>query len=228
MRSILVLMILGFWSCSQDSGQQQKKTVEKTKKEIPTMTATSNKDASKTILFFGNSLTAAYGLEPAQGFVGLIEKRLDSLNLNYRVINAGLSGETTAGGNDRIDWILEHNPIDIFILELGGNDGLRGINVKQSFSNLHSIVKKVITKYPKARIIIAGMEAPPNMGQRFTTEFRAMFPKLAKEYNASLIPFLLEGVGGNPELNLPDGIHPNVKGHKIVTENIWKVLKPIL
>lgn len=181
----------------------------------------------KRIIFFGNSLTAAYGLDPQQGFVALIQKKLDSLGLNYQTVNAGLSGETTAGGRERVDWIL-NQPVDIFILELGGNDGLRGIDPASSKENLQAIIDAVRKKYPQAEIILAGMEAPPNMGQEFTAAFRKMYPDLAQKNDVKLIPFLLEGVGGESDLNLPDGIHPNEKGHKIVAENIWEVLQPVL
>lgn len=183
--------------------------------------------AKRQIVFFGNSLTAAYGLEPEQGFPALIQAKIDSLGLAYKVINAGLSGETTAGGNERVDWILQQ-PVDVFVLELGGNDGLRGINPDATYANLQSIINKVKTKYPNANIILTGMEAPPNMGADFTKAFRQVFPRLAKENDLQLIPFLLDGVGGHPELNLPDGIHPNVQGQYIVADNVWEVLQPLL
>lgn len=185
------------------------------------------KEARKNILFFGNSLTAAYNLDPSEGFTTIIQQRLDSLNLNYKVINAGLSGETTAGGNERIDWVIRQK-VDIFVLELGANDGLRGIDPAASYQNLQSMITKVKTKYPDVKIILAGMLAPPNMGAKFTTEFKNMYPKLAEENDTELIPFFLEGVAGKPELNLPDGIHPNVEGQKIVAENVWAVLKDVL
>ena len=181
----------------------------------------------KRIIFFGNSLTAAYGLDPQLGFVALIQKKLDSLGYDYQTVNAGLSGETTAGGRERIDWIL-NQPVDIFILELGGNDGLRGIDPNSSKENLQAIIDAVQQKYPQAKIILAGMEAPPNMGSDFTSAFRKMYPSLAKKNDVALIPFLLDGVGGEPSLNLPDGIHPNEEGHVIVANNIWKVLKNLL
>lgn len=182
---------------------------------------------NNTILFFGNSLTAGYGIEMDAAFPGLIQKRIDSLQLNYEVINAGLSGETTASGNTRVDWVLKQ-PIDIFILELGGNDGLRGISSNETRKNLQLIIDKVRTKYPTCEIIIAGMQIPPNMGPEYTTAFRTLFPEIAEKNNLLLIPFLLENVGGIPDLNLPDGIHPNEKGHKIVAENVWEVLKGLL
>lgn len=195
----------------------------KTVETIP-KTVTSKK---KTIVFFGNSLTAAYGLDPSQGFVGLIGERIDSLGLDYKVVNAGLSGETSAGGNSRIDWILRQE-IDVFVLELGANDGLRGTSTTETYKNLTSILQKVKTKYPEVKILICAMEALPNMGEKFTTEFRGIFANLAKENDATLIPFFLSNVGGVPELNQADGIHPTIKGHQIVTENIWAVLKDVI
>lgn len=178
----------------------------------------------KTIVFFGNSLTAAYGLNPSQGYVALLQQRLDSLNLPYRTVNAGLSGETTAGGRERINWVLR-NPVDIFVLELGGNDALRGIEPDASYENLAAIIETVKTKYPAAKIILAGMEAPPNMGPEYTAKFRRMYPKLAEEYDTALIPFFLENVGGVPELNQQDRIHPNEKGQFVLLENVWEVLE---
>ena len=180
----------------------------------------------KTILFFGNSLTAGYGLEPSESFPSLIQNKIDSLHRPYEVINAGVSGETTSGGMGRIDWILRQ-PIDVFILELGGNDGLRGIPLTVTKKNLQAIINKVKQKYPSVKIVLAGMEIPPNMGQDYTTEFREIYPALAKENHVSLIPFLLKGVGGDPKLNQEDGIHPNKEGEKIVAENVWEVLKDI-
>ena len=182
----------------------------------------------KEISFFlGNSLTAGYGVDPSEAFPALIQAKLDSLKLPYQVTNAGLSGETSAGGNSRIDWVL-HQPLYIFILELGGNDGLRGITLSETSKNLQLILDKVKLKYPSAKIILAGMQIPPNLGQKYTSEFRSLFQQLTARNKIYLIPFLLEGVGGVAALNQPDGIHPNVQGHKIVAENIWKVLKPLL
>ncbi|WP_226390086.1 arylesterase [Penaeicola halotolerans] len=184
-------------------------------------------DTRPRIVFFGNSLTAAYGLDKSEGFAGLIQVRLDSLGYDYQVVNAGLSGETTAGGVTRVDWVLE-NPLEIFVLELGGNDGLRGIATEETYKNLKQIISKVRAKYPETKILLAGMQVPPNMGTEYSTDFAAIYPKVAKEMNVALIPFLLENVGGIKELNLPDGIHPTAEGHKIVLENIWPYLKPLL
>ena len=183
--------------------------------------------AQKTILFFGNSLTAGYGLEPAAAFPALIQKKIDSLQLPYKVVNAGVSGETSSGGNNRIDWILKQ-PVDVFVLELGANDGLRGIPIGETRRNLQSIIDKVKNRYPQAKLVMAGMQLPPNMGQQYATEFRNVFTDLAKKNDMALIPFLLEGVGGEVKLNQDDGIHPTAEGHVIVAGNVWEVLKEVL
>lgn len=180
-----------------------------------------------TILFFGDSLTAGYGLSKEQAFPAIIEDKLTEKGYEVNVINAGLSGETSAGGLNRIDWILKQ-PIDIFVLELGANDGLRGVPLASTKENLQAIIDKVKKKNPDVKIIIAGMEVPPNMGPEYTREFRKIFPALAEKNDALLIPFLLDGVAGDEELNLPDGIHPNVEGHKIVADNVLTALKRII
>jgi acyl-CoA thioesterase-1 len=182
---------------------------------------------TKTIMFFGDSLTAGYGLSPEEAFPNLLEKKLQEKGKDCKVINAGLSGETTAGGLSRIDWVLRQ-PIDVFVLELGGNDGLRGLPLEQTKSNLQAIIDKVKAKNPNVKIVVAGMMVPPNMGDDYSTAFRKVFPEIAKKNNATLIPFLLEGVAGNEKLNLPDGIHPNPEGHKIVANNLVKVIGPLL
>ena len=181
----------------------------------------------KTILFLGNSITAGYGVRPEQAFPALIQKRIDSFRLAYRVINGGLSGETSAGGKSRIGWVLRQQ-VSVFVLELGGNDGLRGIPLSATVSNLQCIIDSVKTKYPHAPIILAGMQVPPSMGSQYASGFRELFYRLASKNKIHLIPFILEGVGGNPALNLEDGIHPTPKGHQIVAENVWKILKDLL
>lgn len=221
------IIILAFFFFSSCNSTPEETTANNTNQEMNSKITPPKKDERKRIIFFGNSLTAAYGLDPSEGFVSLIQEKINTENLNYKVVNAGLSGETTAGGKERIDWILKQ-PLDIFILELGGNDGLRGIDPKESDANLKAIIEKVRAAYPSAKIVLAGMEAPPNMGEDFTSAFRQMYPRLAETYKLALIPFLLEGVGGDPDLNLADGIHPNKEGHQIVSETIWEVLKPLL
>ena len=181
----------------------------------------------KTILFLGNSLSAGYGLEPSQAFPSLIQQKIDTLGWKFKVVNAGLSGDTSAGGLRRIQWLFRQS-IDVLVLELGGNDGLRGISLDETRKNLQAIIDKTKIKYPMARVLIAGMKVPPNMGERYSHKFQALFTELAKNNKAELIPFLLKDVGGITELNLPDRIHPTIEGHKIVAENVWKELKPIL
>ena len=181
----------------------------------------------KVILFYGDSLTAGYGLSTEEAFPAVIEKKLAQKGKPVRVVNAGLSGETSAGGLNRLDWVLKQ-PVDVFVLELGANDGLRGLPLDQTQKNLQLIIDKVVAKYPKAKIVIAGMLVPPNMGPDYTASFRKIFPELAKKNKATLIPFLLQDVAGNEKLNIADGIHPNVEGHKIVAENVLKVIEPWL
>jgi len=180
-----------------------------------------------TVLFFGDSITAGYGVGEGHAFPALIEHKIDSLGWNVEVINAGLSGETSAGGLRRIDWLMRR-AVDVLVLELGANDGLRGIDPASTRNNLQQIMDKVKAKNPAVKIILAGMQVPPNLGQDYTQLFRDIYPELARENNAKLIPFVLEGVAGKPELNQADGIHPTVEGHRIVAQNVWEVLKPVL
>ena len=182
---------------------------------------------NETILIFGDSITAGYGLEMERAFPALLQQKIDSLDLDYKVVNAGLSGETSAGGLRRVDWILRQK-VDIFVLELGGNDGLRGIDPQNTKENLQGIINKVNQKYPDAEIILAGMEAPPNLGAMYTTEFREVYRKLAESNDVIFMPFILEDVAGNPDLNLPDGIHPTAEGHKVIADNLWDILAPLL
>jgi len=182
--------------------------------------------APKVILFYGDSLTAGYGLSTEEAFPNLVEQKLNHKGKLCKVVNAGLSGETSAGGLSRLDWVLRQ-PIDVFVLELGANDGLRGLPLEQTQKNLQGILDKVKAKYPKAKIVVAGMMVPPNMGPEYTTKFQKIYPELAKKNNAALIPFLLKDVAGNEKLNIADGIHPNVEGHQIVADNVLKVIEPL-
>ena len=182
----------------------------------------------KTIVFFGNSLTAGLGVSPEKAFPAIIQQRINEAGYDYHVVNAGLSGETTAGGVNRVDWILKNNDVNIFVLELGANDGLRGLNIEQTKKNLQKIIEKVRSEEPGVKIVLAGMQVPPNMGDAYTNEFKNIFPDIAEQYNVKLIRFLLEGVAGNKQLNQADGIHPNAEGYKKVAENVWEVLKPML
>ena len=188
---------------------------------------THSDDTRKVIVFFGDSLTAGYGVASAQAFPALIQEKIDAQGWKFRAVNAGLSGETTAGGLRRIDWVLQR-PLDVFVLELGANDGLRGIDPEVTKRNLQAIIDRVKNKYPQAKIALAGMQIPSNLGRNHVTRFREIFPEVAEANNVTLIPFLLEGVGGKADLNFPDGIHPTPDGYRIVAENVWAVLEPVL
>lgn len=216
----LTLLLLGCGEKKTKKDTEETSTTEERGK-------TEVKDSNKKILFFGDSLTAGYGLEVSQAFPALIQQKIDALGLDYTVINAGLSGETTASGKNRLEWVLEDD-IDIVIIELGANDGLRGVPLTETESNLQSMVDTVQNTLPDAKIILAGMKIPPNMGPDYTSKFESIFPELAASENITLIPFLLENVAGIPELNQGDGIHPTVEGQKLVANNVWDVLKPIL
>lgn len=177
------------------------------------------------IVAFGDSLTAGYGLTEDQSFTTLLQRKLDENGHHFRVVNAGVSGDTSAGGASRIDWSLEGN-VKLLILELGGNDGLRGLPVANMKKNLAGIIERAQAR--SVTVILAGMEAPPNLGEEYTREFRQAYRDLAKKYKLTLIPFVLDGVGGRAEYNQPDGIHPNAEGEKIMTENVWRELEPLL
>ena len=185
------------------------------------------RDTTGVVLFLGTSLTAGYGIGAEYAYPALIQKRLDAAGYDLRVVNAGISGETSAGGLRRIDWSLQQ-PVRVLVLELGANDGLRGLSVAAMRSNLTAIIDRTLKRYPDAEIVIAGMEAPPNLGANYTTSFRKTFRDLAGKYDAALIPFLLEGVATVPELNQEDRIHPNIEGQKRVAETVWEVLEPVI
>ena len=185
--------------------------------------------APKTIVFFGDSLTAGYGLDDPQtdAFPGRIQSKIQEAHLPYRVVNAGLSGETTAGGVRRVDWILRQS-VDVFVLALGGNDGLRGIEPAVSRANLQKIIDRVRTANPNTKVVLAGMIMPPSMGADYAREFGAMYPELAERKKIAFVPFLLAGVGGSSTLNQPDQIHPTSAGQAILADTVWKVLRPLL
>lgn len=208
-------------ACSNDKTAQNQDSTDSSTVESSIIEQTSDK---KNILFFGTSLTAGYGLDPIEAYPALIQQKIDSLNLPYKVINGGLSGETSAAGKSRIDWLLKQ-PVSVFVLELGANDGLRGIAIKETIANLQAIIDKVKAKNPDVKLVMEGMQMPPNMGETYTTEFKAIFKDLAEKNDMVYVPFLLEGVGGVPKLNQGDGIHPTAEGHQILAENVWMVLK---
>ncbi len=226
MRNLLLLFIfvnlLLLTSCKDN---QKKET------EIETSTVAKDsvekKGDSSIILLFGDSLTAGLGVDPNEAFSALLQSKIDSLNLDYKVVNAGLSGETTASGVNRLNWVLNQD-VKVIVIELGANDGLRGVPLDETEKNLQKMIDMVRTKDPNIKIVLAGMQIPPNMGEAYTTKFKNIFPELAKKNNVYLIPFILENVGGVPKLNQPDGIHPTAQGHKIVAQNVWAILGKVI
>ena len=189
--------------------------------------AAANSVRKPVVLFFGTSLTAGYGLSPDQAFPSLIEKLAASAELPITAINAGLSGETTAGAARRIDWVLRTRA-DVVVIEAGANDALRGLSPESARSNLARVVQAVRKKQPRAKIVLVAMEAPPNFGVAYTKAFRAIYADVAKRENLPVVPFLLAGVAGVSKLNQPDGVHPNAAGERIVADNVWRGLKPII
>lgn len=226
MRNLLgfyvLLGFLLFASCGEKAGKDEAPGSQSTTAAVDSII-----ENRGVILFFGTSLTAGMGLESEEAFPAVIQQKIDSLDLGYTVINAGLSGETSAAGKNRIGWVLNQK-VDVFVLEIGANDGLRGVPIEETRKNLQAIIDTVRSKGPDTEIIIAGMQIPPNMGQDYATEFRELFPSLAKDNDLYLIPFLLKDVGGNPQLNQPDGIHPTAEGQKILARNVWEVLEPVI
>jgi acyl-CoA thioesterase-1 len=181
----------------------------------------------KTIVFLGDSLTAGLGVQPTEAFPALIGEKIRAAGLPFEIQNAGLSGDTSAGALRRTDWLLQR-PIDVLVIALGGNDGLRGLPVKSLKANLQKIIDKAKAKNPAVKIVIAGMQMPPNLGAAYAGDFVKVYAELAHENNAALIPFLLEGVGGIRNLNQPDLIHPTAAGHRVIAELVWRTLEPIL
>ena len=219
-RKILVFGLLALaMACGREEGSRVLRT---TASEVSTSDAT-----LPAILFIGTSLTAGYGLASDQAYPALIQSQVDSAGLSFRVVNAGVSGETSAGGLRRIDWLLRQ-PVAVLVLELGANDMLRGQDVGAMRKNLQQIIDRTIAAHPEARIVIAGMKAAPNLGQTYANEFESSFVELAEANRAELIPFLLDGVAGVPELNQADGNHPTAEGQRRLAENVWKTLGPLL
>ena len=223
---ILILLTWGaIWAGCQPAPEDSNASSESERVEAASEQAP--RAARRNVMIFGDSITAGYGLQESEAFPALLQAKIDELEWSFDVINAGLSGDTSAGGLRRISWMLR-TPVDVFVLELGGNDGLRGTSPEVTKQNLQEIIDLVRDKNPDVRVIIAGMQIPPNLGLAHTQRFRELFGELAKENDASLIPFLLEDVGGIPALNQPDGIHPTAEGHEIVAKTVWETLYPEL
>ena len=226
-RAVLITIAgLASFACGSSTSPREV-TATKSASNATTAPATISTKAHDlpAIVAFGDSITAGYGLGEDQSYTTLLQRKLDQAGYRYRVVNAGVSGDTSAGGARRIDWALEGN-VKYLILELGANDGLRGLPVAEMKKNLAAIIEGAQAR--NVTVILAGMEAPPNLGGDYTAQFRSAFRDLAKKYDVELIPFVLEGIGGRPEMNQPDGIHPNAEGEKLLTENVWRALEPML
>ncbi len=189
--------------------------------------ASAKLDDRPVILFLGTSLSAGLGLDPSEAYPTLVQQKIDASGLRYRVVNAGVSGETSAGALRRLDWLLRQ-PVAVLVVETGANDGLRGQDPDATRVSIQAILDEARRHDPPPRLVLAAMEAPPNYGEAYRRRFRAIYPELAKASGATLVPFLLEGVAGDPALNQPDGIHPTAEGHARVAENVWKALRPVL
>lgn len=223
-RKILVLVVFAwFVACGEET---PRRTPQDIRLEAP-RSSDGSRDSLDAVVFLGTSLTAGYGLSEDQAFPAVIQSKLDSAGYRLRIVNGGVSGETSAGGLRRVDWLLR-NRVSALVLELGANDALRGLDIAAMRDNLQEIVDRTQSAHPEATIVIAGMEAPPNLGERYTSAFRKVFAEIAAENDALLIPFLLDGVAAVPELNQDDGIHPTARGHEMVAENVWRVIEPAL
>ncbi|HET9316316.1 MAG TPA: arylesterase [Vicinamibacteria bacterium] len=182
---------------------------------------------SPVILFVGTSLTAGLGLDPTQAYPARIEERVRAEGLPYRVVNAGVSGETSAAARRRLDWLLRQ-PVAVLVIETGANDGLRGQDPAATRAEIQAMIDRARLVSPPPRILLVGMQAPPNMGREYTHAFRALYADLARANGVALVPFLLEGVAGQPRLNQSDGIHPTAEGQRILADNVWPHLQPLL
>lgn len=216
-------------------GADNPEAVRSPDREVPATDAAGEPAASESapergvVLFLGTSLTEGHGLAnaPEHAFPARVQERIDRAALPFRVVNAGVGGDTSAGGLRRLEWLLR-TPVRVLVIELGANDGLRGQDIGALRGNLLAVIERTRTRYPEVEILLAGMRVPPNLGERYAGSFRAVFPEVAREADVALIPFLLEGVGGIRELNQADGIHPSAEGHEIIAETVWARLEPVL
>ena len=183
--------------------------------------------AERVLVVLGDSLSAGFGVDPGEAWPARIQEKIREAGLPWKLVNAGVSGDTSAGGLRRLDWILRR-PVDALLIELGGNDGLRGLPLEATRTNLQAVIERTRAKHPEVRIVLAGMKMPENFGETYTRSFESLYRDLADKHRIVLVPFLLDGVGGRPEFNLPDQIHPNAEGHRRVATNVWKVLQPLL
>jgi acyl-CoA thioesterase I len=219
------LLVAGLVAATAACDESQRNEPAGTRPAAPAAAALAGADG--VVLFLGTSLTAGYGLAEEQAFPARVEEKIDSAGLPFRVINAGVSGETSAGARRRLEWLLRQ-PFEVLVLETGANDMLRGQDPDSTRENIRAIVRQARQTRPDASIVLAGMQALPNLGRDYTRRFASIYPQLAEEEDLILLPFLLEDVAAEPELNLPDGIHPNEVGQRRVAQTVWEVLEPVL
>jgi acyl-CoA thioesterase-1 len=208
-------LVAGLFGCEQPRPKPQPSSTPPAQESRP------------AVVFLGTSLTAGAGLEPEQAYPALIQRKIDSAGLDYRVVNAGVSGETSAGARRRIDWLLRE-PISVLVVETGANDGLRGLPPESLRANIQAVFARAKSLRPAPNLVLVGMRVPPNYGQTYSRQFQAIYPDVARQNDAELVPFLLEGVGGITRLNQPDGMHPTAEGQRVMAETVWKVLEPVL
>jgi acyl-CoA thioesterase-1 len=221
------VLLLALLACAKDTARDGRVNAQASGLGATASASGAPHDTRRTVLFVGTSLTAGYGLDADSAYPQQIQRMIDSASLAYTVVNAGVSGETSAAMLQRLDWLLRQ-PFDVIVIETGANDGLRGISVDAMRDNIQRAIGRIREARPDARIVLVQMEALPNMGKAYTQQFRGAFPKVAKDNHVVLLPFLLDGVAGRSELNQADGIHPNYEGERIVARNVWKGLRPML
>lgn len=231
-RLSLLLPLFFLAACSDDTGAPAPSdrdsvavTVQPDRPAQPTRTL--DPGEKRRILVVGNSIADGYRLNRSQSFPSLLQQKIDSAGLPFQIDNQGVSGQTTAGGLNGLDWHLER-PVDVLLLELGANDGLRGQPVANIRTNLTAIIERVRQSNPDAAVVLTGMQMPPSYGAQYTSAYRDVFPTVAREQEAAIVPFLLEGVAGNPRLNQDDGVHPTAEGQQIVAQTVWRTLEPVL
>jgi acyl-CoA thioesterase-1 len=221
------LALLGGLGLGACGGGRKEASPSPSATPTPAPTAAASSDDRPIVLFVGTSLTAGLGLDPEEAYPALVQKKIDAAGLRYRVVNAGVSGETSAGAQRRMGWLMRQ-PVAVLVLETGANDGLRGQDPDATRASIQSILDEARRQSPPPKLVLAAMEALPNYGDAYRRRFRAIYPELAKRNGATLLPFLLDGVAGDPRLNQTDGIHPTAEGHERVAENVWRVLRPLL
>lgn len=225
---LLPLLLLGVGCGNEEARPTESSAIPRGTASAETLSPqTAPVEEAPAVVFLGTSLTAGYGLPEDQAFPALIQQRIDAAGLDYRVVNAGVSGDTSAGGLRRLDWLLRL-PIEVLVVELGANDMLRGQSIEALEQNLDAIVEKTAGAHPQARILIVGMRAAPNLGPDYQDAFDDVYPALARRHDAALIPFLLEDVAARPTLNQNDGIHPTAEGHALIAERVWQEIEPLL